>query len=47
MSNKMSIWVFVSVFWAFYWYTTARDTEDMIIAFGPLVLGWGIWLIRR
>jgi hypothetical protein len=47
MGNKMSIWVFVSVFWAFYWYTTAIDITGYIIGFGPLLLGWGIWLIRR
>ncbi len=47
ISDKMSFWIFVSGVWAFFWYTNAKDTADIIVAFGPVLLGWGIWLIRR
>ena len=49
MSNKMGLWVMVSGLWAFYWLAIALDQGGItkVVAFGPLILGWGVWLVRR
>ena len=49
-SNKMIIWLLVAVAWVIVWSEDVLDTgvitdDYLFVAFGPLVLGLGIWLI--
>ena len=51
MSTKMIIWLLVSVFWVVLWSEDVIETgvisdEFLMVAFGPLLLGLGIWWIR-
>ena len=50
MSNKMIILLFLSVFWVIVWSGDVLETgvingEYLLVAFGPLLLGLGIWWI--
>ena len=50
MSHKRIILLFLSVFWVAFWSEDVWDKgvindELLLVAFGPLLLGLGIWWI--
>ena len=57
VTKATKIWILMSVFWVFLWAIlaiellspeTGLSTSRMVlIVFGPLLVGWGIWWVRR
>ena len=57
MSKATKIWIVMSVLWAFLWAMLAIELSDsktglsvsriVFLIFGPLIVGWGIWWVKR
>ena len=57
MTKKTKIWILMSVLWVFLWAVFAIELSDpqtrlplsrlVLLAFGPLLVGLGIWWVRR
>ena len=57
MTKKTKIWILMSVLWVFLWAVLAIELMDsqaglsysrlVLLVVGPLIVGWGIWWIRR
>ena len=57
MSKATKIWIVMSVLWAFLWAMLAIELSDsetglsvsriVFLVFGPLLVGWGIWWVKR
>ncbi len=57
MAKKTKIWILMSVLWVFLWAVLAIELSDpqtgltlsrvLLLVLGPLIVGWGIWWIKR
>ena len=57
MTKATKIWIVMSVLWVFLWAMLAIELSDsatglstsrmVFLVFGPLLVGWGIWWVRR
>ena len=57
MTKTTKIWIVMSVLWVFLWAMLAIELSDaetglsvsriVFLVFGPLLVGWGIWWVKR